>query len=296
MGFRMARTLRCGGQSALGVVAALLLAGPAVAQSVSVSLPSAATITGPGASSNIDVTIGSVTGLEAGAIAFVYDTSIVTATAVVTSGTLLSGCTVTPNISTPGEVIVTFACATAVNMGGVLFQTTLQGVAPGMSPLTFMTTPEIPNGCSLNEGTPACSPLTNGQVTVAGPTNTPTGVPTGTATATATATNTSAPVNTGTATGTATRTGTSTPTNTLGPSPTASSTGTVTSTGTATRTLTETATRTPTRTVTETRTVTATRPGAIPVVPSPTSPAGLVMVSGLGVALLWALRRLAKPN
>jgi hypothetical protein len=31
-------------------------------------------------------------------------------------------------------------------------------------------------------------------------------------------------------------------------------------------------------------------------VPSPTSPAGLVMVSGLGVALVWALRRLAKPN
>src|SRR5579862_2335325 len=104
MGFRTARTLRCGGQSALGILAALFLAGPAVAQTVSVSLPSAATITGPGASSPINVTIGSVTDLEAGAIAFVYDSTIVTATAVVSTGTLLAGCTVTPNIVTPGEV------------------------------------------------------------------------------------------------------------------------------------------------------------------------------------------------
>jgi hypothetical protein len=30
------------------------------------------------------------------------------------------------------------------------------------------------------------------------------------------------------------------------------------------------------------------------VVPSPTSPAGLVMISALGVGLLWGLRRLSR--
>jgi hypothetical protein len=32
------------------------------------------------------------------------------------------------------------------------------------------------------------------------------------------------------------------------------------------------------------------------VIPSPTSPAGVVMVIGLGVALVWALRRLQLPQ
>jgi hypothetical protein len=40
---------------------------------------------------------------------------------------------------------------------------------------------------------------------------------------------------------------------------------------------------------------TPTRP-PIPVVPSPTSPAGLVMIGGLGIGLLWALRRLARTG
>jgi hypothetical protein len=37
--------------------------------------------------------------------------------------------------------------------------------------------------------------------------------------------------------------------------------------------------------------VTRTRPG-IPVVPSPASPAGFAMIGGLGIAMVWALRRL----
>jgi hypothetical protein len=56
---------------------------------------------------------------------------------------------------------------------------------------------------------------------------------------------------------------------------------------------TNTRTDTPTRTVTNTRAATATR-AAIPVAPSPTSPAGAVLVSALGGALLWALRRLRR--
>jgi hypothetical protein len=95
------------------------------------------------------------------------------------------------------------------------------------------------------------------------PTSTPTNTPTNTATATATATNT--------ATHTFTATNTATPTNTA--------------TATATRTNTPTATNTPPPT--------NTRP-PIPVVPSPTSPAGLVMIIGLGGGLLWALRRMAR--
>lgn len=93
------------------------------------------------------------------------------------------------------------------------------------------------------------------------PTSTPTSTPTNTATATATATNTA--------------TQTFTATNTATPSSTA--------TATATRTNTPTATNTPPPT--------NTRP-PIPVVPSPTSPAGLVMIIGLGGGLLWALRRM----
>jgi hypothetical protein len=97
------------------------------------------------------------------------------------------------------------------------------------------------------------------------PTATPTNTPTNTATRTATATNTPTQTNTATAT------------------------------ATATNTFTATATRTNTATATNTATQTPTRP-PIPVVPSPASPAGVVMIIGLGGGLLWALRRLAREK
>jgi hypothetical protein len=68
-----------------------------------------------------------------------------------------------------------------------------------------------------------------------------------------------------------------------------------------TSTPTETFTRGPSATVTATGTATSTQPptrtraGAIPVVPSPVSPSGLLLIGGLAVGLLWALRRLARP-
>jgi len=99
--------------------------------------------------------------------------------------------------------------------------------------------------------------------------------PTPTNTSTVTATNTNTPTNTPTATNTVTSTFTST--STLTPSSTATNTNT----------------RTNTPTSTETPPPTNTRP-PIPVVPSPTSPAGLVMIIGLGGGLLWALRRMAR--
>jgi MYXO-CTERM domain-containing protein len=50
---------------------------------------------------------------------------------------------------------------------------------------------------------------------------------------------------------------------------------------------------TPTETPTPTPSATRTRP-PIPVVPSPTSPSGLLMIGALGLALFWALRRFGR--
>jgi hypothetical protein len=93
------------------------------------------------------------------------------------------------------------------------------------------------------------------------------------------------PSNTATVTATFTATNTATQTNT----PTDTNTPTATFTATATRTDTATFTETPTRTATATNT--ATRP-PIPVVPSPFSTSGLIMISALGAGMIWALRRL----
>jgi hypothetical protein len=46
-------------------------------------------------------------------------------------------------------------------------------------------------------------------------------------------------------------------------------------------------TRTPTPTLT---------PPPIPLVPSPTSPAGLLLVGGLGLSIAWMLRRAARAT
>jgi hypothetical protein len=95
----------------------------------------------------------------------------------------------------------------------------------------------------------------------------------------------------------ATSTPTNTPTNTATNTATFTNTPTATFTATATftpsNTPTATNTRTNTPTATETPPPTNTRP-PIPVVPSPTSPAGLVMIIGLGGGLLWALRRMTR--
>lgn len=60
-----------------------------------------------------------------------------------------------------------------------------------------------------------------------------------------------------------------------------------------TLTPTNTPTTTPSNTATSTFTVTRTRP-PIPVVSSPASPAGLLLIGGLSIGLLWALRRLGR--
>jgi hypothetical protein len=117
------------------------------------------------------------------------------------------------------------------------------------------------------------------------PTRTPTSTPTATPTLTPTLTPTFTP--TRTPTNTPTQTPTATPTNT----PTVTPTRTPTATPTATPTLTP--TRTPTVTPTLTPPPTSTRP-PIPVVPSPTSPAGLALIAGLGIAIALSLRRFSR--
>ena len=206
------------------------------------------------------------------------------------------------------------------------------GQTPGSISLHFNVNASTTPGSYFNNATAAGGSFAvvptgdTAPVTVTAPTVTATSTVTATATATATATNTSTatsvvalstatstvtPSSSATSTvapsGTATNTvaPSSTPTVTDTPSPgpsatstqtrTASSTGTVTQTATAILAASVTSTPTSTATVTAT-TATPTRPGAIPVIPSPASPGGLALVTGLGAALLWALRRLARPR
>lgn len=96
-----------------------------------------------------------------------------------------------------------------------------------------------------------------------------------------------------TATPTNTPTSTPTPTPTLTPTPT--STPTNTPTPTPTNTPTATPSRTPTPTPTPTTPPTPTPP-PIPVVPSPTSPAGIVLILGLSLSIGWMLRRVGRAT
>ena len=113
-----------------------------------------------------------------------------------------------------------------------------------------------------------------------------------TPTVTPTATRTSTPSATPTATPTPSATNTPSPSPTRTPSNTPTATPSATNTPTPTNTPTVTPTRTATNTPTNTPPPTNTRP-PIPVVPSPMSPAGMLMIGALGVGLLWALRRIS---
>ncbi|MBI4515623.1 MAG: hypothetical protein HY699_07385 [Deltaproteobacteria bacterium] len=125
------------------------------------------------------------------------------------------------------------------------------------------------------------------------PTVTPTNTPTNTPTITPTATPTNTPTETPTATPTRTPTNTPTQTPTFTPTNTPTETPTRTPTRTPTETPTATPTRTPTATPTNTPPPTPTRP-PVPVIPSPTGPAGLALIVGLGAAIALSLRRFAR--
>ena len=347
MGFWMVRSRKCSVEVVVGALAFLLTMASA-AQAVPVSLPVNAVINSVGQTTVVNITIGSVTGVEGIGLSMTYSEAVadVMNVANVQRGPLTQNCdSAIINISDPGRLTITAACfSTPINGSGTLFSITFTGTGNGVTPLTFSTLVVmdeilIPNGCLLNEGTPTCEPM-NGQLTVGqvGPTGTATASTTRTATSTvpavgtatntpistatrtntppvSTATNTAAPgtatntVALATATSSATRTNTPTVTDTptTGPSPTPSdtttpvATGTITQTPSTTGTFTNTPTPEPTgtitntATITQTGTVTRTRAG-IPVVPSPTSPAGMAMIAGLGMAMVWALRRLYRPQ
>lgn len=96
-----------------------------------------------------------------------------------------------------------------------------------------------------------------------------------------------------------TPTPTSTPTQTPTPTPTNTPTFTNTPTNTPTPTPSNTPTNTPTRTPTPTPTPTTPptpTPPPIPVVPSPTSPAGILLILGLSVSIGWMLRRVGRAT
>ncbi|MEO8601517.1 MAG: hypothetical protein ABI629_02965 [bacterium] len=249
------------------------------ASATSISLPTNAVINVAGQTTVVPVSIGSTDGVSGFAINFTYSSALATAT-LVQGTTLTANCLIEPNLGTAGVVRITAACSSVPQgMSGAVFNVTFQGVANGVSPLTFLAAPSIPNGCLLNEGSPTCEP-SNGQLTVgpmqptstvtASGTATATRTATAVATASATATVTHTAVATSTATftatntappsATATRTPTATVTDTAtsGPSPTVTQTRTVTNTGTPTLTATPTLTTTPTSTPQSSNTVTAT--------------------------------------
>lgn len=157
--------------------------------------------------------------------------------------------------------------------------TGVQGGAQGSDIMTVQEPTPTPTN------TPTLTPT---ETPTSTPTDTPTNTPTATATSTPTNTPTATPTNTPTNTPTQTPTNTPTNTPTITPTQTPTNTPTVTATQTPTNTPTNTPTITPTNTPTVTPSPTS---PPIPVVPSPTSPAGLVMVSGLVLAILWMLRR-----
>ncbi len=99
------------------------------------------------------------------------------------------------------------------------------------------------------------------------------------------------PTPTNTPTNTQTRTPTPTPTET--PTRTPTLTPTPTPTRTPTRTPTDTPTETPTPTNTPQNTATPIVP-PVPIIPSPTSPAGLLLITGLGLSIAWMLGRAAR--
>ncbi|MFN8625412.1 MAG: hypothetical protein U0587_05450 [Candidatus Binatia bacterium] len=89
----------------------------------------------------------------------------------------------------------------------------------------------------------------------------------------------------------ATPTATPSPTETPTPTPTPTPTDTPTPTPSRTPTPTPTITNTPTQTPRPTNT-----PPPVPVVPSPTSPTGLLLISGLGISIAWMLRQMGQQR
>ena len=189
-------------RTVVGIALSTMVAHAAAA--LEVALPASTAIAGVGQPGAVALSIGPLTAVDmvfAGAVSFTYSGSIVSATGATPSG-LLAGCTTTTNL-TAGRVTLIFACVSPLTNGGTLFTVDFTGVAVGVSPLVFSPTNEIPNGCVINEGTPACQSA-GGEVVV--------GSPPATATVTATVSGVATATITATASGVVTATTTRTPT------------------------------------------------------------------------------------
>lgn len=169
-------------------IALCVVGGGGSAAALEVRLPPSTAIASPGDSATVVVSIAAPAAQDmvfAGALSVTYAGAVAVATGA-TPGAALAGCTTATNL-TPGRVTLLFACATPLTGGGALFEVGFHGLAIGVSPLAFAPTAEIPGGCLLNEGTPACQAV-DGELVVGAPPPTATATPSGAATATATAT------------------------------------------------------------------------------------------------------------
>jgi hypothetical protein len=200
------------------------------------------------------------------------------------------------------------ACST-VTPNGICCTNIFDGATCAAGPVSCTTDAN----CVADPGAPntTCAPTNCATAAAEGntpyqfpePTPTPTDTPTFTPTDTPTVTPTATPTDTPTVTPTDTPTATPTDTPTQTPTGTATATPTDTPTATPTATPTITPTDTPTGTPTDTPTITPTptsvptptnTPPPVPVVPSPTSPAGIILILGLGLSIAWMLGRMAR--
>lgn len=281
MGFWKARGRRCSVHVIVGAFA-FVAATASSAVAVSVTLPTNAMIASVGQTTVVNVSIGAVVGIESFSVSITYTQAIAN---VVNNGdvalTMLgtnANCTLGPPGLLAGRVNIGVSCPFGLTGSGPLIAITFTGVSNGMTDLTFDMTPNIPNGCQFNEGTPSCEP-TPGHLTVGAVG--PTGTATASRTTTATATRTVPPIATNTATTTVppSATNTVTATSTLTSAVTATITATRTSTATVTDTPTAGPSPTPSQTLTPSNTPTITQTPTASLTPSATlttSPTGTI--------------------
>ncbi len=222
--------------SALALLTSWASAGHAVTVSGSTE-----TLSPVGASGVVRLAVDDGTLLQALAVDLVFDPAVVSVTGVSTT-TLTTGCLVDVVDEGSGRVAVGLACGNAIGQAGDIINVAVSANGVGSTDVALAD-------CMINEGAPACTPLSGG-VVVDNPTPTPSATPSNTPIPTVTSTSTQTP------TPSATPSHTQIPT--ITPTPTETQTATVTSTPTETPTATVTATPTSTPTITDTPTQTHT--------------------------------------
>jgi hypothetical protein len=135
---------------------------------VSVSLPTM--VSGGAATVMVPVIVGDTTGqgIIAYDFTFTFNTSVLQLqpTPFSTTGTLSNTWNITPNTTIPGQIHIVAFNTVALSGSGTLIKINFNvvGALAATTPLTWQP-PFL-----FNEGTPAASPLTNGNYTVTGPT------------------------------------------------------------------------------------------------------------------------------